>query len=238
MGKYNTSKKDKKLRRLEKKIKKKYFPKKGLSAYLYYCQERRITLKKEQPGLENREVVAVMSKEWNSLTPEQKEPYIKKQEEDQERYEHEKLLFQDMQLNKGKKRKYIRVNAGTQVEEGDTEGRNCEIRVIKPIEDDVMMKNIAVETMKHNLNKENNIDKGDLKEEPELDSKEVIDINKVIKEHSDIIDEDSSEVSIKEEEEDNSSTEIKEEELPVIEEPREKIDPKEMKTSILSFIES
>ena len=238
MGKYNTSKKDKKLRRLEKKIKKKYFPKKGLSAYLYYCQERRITLKKEQPGLENREVVAVMSKEWNSLTPEQKEPYIKKQEEDQERYEHEKLIFQDMQLNKGKKRKYIRVNAGTQVEEGDTEGRNCEIRVIKPIEDDVMMKNIAVETMKHNLNKENNIDKGDLKEEPELDSKEVIDINKVIKEHSDIIDEDSSEVSIKEEEEDNSSTEIKEEELPVIEEPREKIDPKEMKTSILSFIES
>ena len=182
MGKYNTSKKDKKLRRLEKKIKKKYFPKKGLSAYLYYCQERRITLKKEQPGLENREVVAVMSKEWNSLTPEQKEPYIKKQEEDQERYEHEKLLFQDMQLNKGKKRKYIRVNAGTQVEEGDTEGRNCEIRVIKPIEDDVMMKNIAVETMKHNLNKENNIDKGDLKEEPELDSKEEIDINKVIKE--------------------------------------------------------
>ena len=166
MGKYNTSKKDKKLRRLEKKIKKKYFPKKGLSAYLYYCQERRITLKKEQPGLENREVVAVMSKEWNSLTPEQKEPYIKKQEEDQERYEHEKLLFQDMQLNKGNKRKYIRVDAGTQVEEGDTEGRNCEIRVIKPIEDDVMMKNIAVETMKHNLNKENNIDKGDLKEEP------------------------------------------------------------------------
>ena len=238
MRKYNTSKKDKKLRRLEKKIKKKYFPKKGLSAYLYYCQERRITLKKEQPGLENREVVAVMSKEWNSLTPEQKEPYIKKQEEDQERYEHEKLLFQDMQLNKGKKRKYIRVDAGTQVEEGDTEGRNCEIRVIKPIEDDVMMKNIAVETMKHNLNKENNIDKGDLKEEPELDSKEEIDINKVIKEHSDIIDEDSSEVSIKEEEEDNSSTEIKEEELPVIEEPREKIDPKEMKTSILSFIES
>ena len=238
MGKYNTSKKDKKLRRLEKKIKKKYFPKKGLSAYLYYCQERRITLKKEQPGLENREVVAVMSKEWNSLTPEQKEPYIKKQEEDQERYEHEKLLFQDMQLNKGKKRKYIRVDAGTQVEEGDTEGRNCEIRVIKPIEDDVMMKNIAVETMKHNLNKENNIDKGDLKEEPESDSKEEIDINKVIKEHSDIIDEDSSEVSIKEEEEDNSSTEIKEEELPVIEEPREKIDPKEMKTSILSFIES
>ena len=238
MGKYNTSKKDKKLRRLEKKIKKKYFPKKGLSAYLYYCQERRITLKKEQPGLENREVVAVMSKEWNSLTPEQKEPYIKKQEEDQERYEHEKLLFQDMQLNKGKKRKYIRVDAGTQVEEGDTEGRNCEIRVIKPIEDDVMMKNIAVETMKHNLNKENNIDKGDLKEEPELDSKEEIDINKVIKEHSDIIDEDSSEVSIKEEEEDNSLTEIKEEELPVIEEPREKIDPKEMKTSILSFIES
>ena len=238
MGKYNTSKKDKKLRRLEKKIKKKYFPKKGLSAYLYYCQERRITLKKEQPGLENREVVAVMSKEWNSLTPEQKEPYIKKQEEDQERYEHEKLLFQDMQLNKGKKRKYIRVNVGTQVEEGDTEGRNCEIRVIKPIEDDVMMKNIAVETMKHNLNKENNIDKGDLKEEPELDSKEEIDINKVIKEHSDIIDEDSSEVSIKEEEEDNSSTEIKEEEPPVIEEPREKIDPKEMKTSIVSFIES
>ena len=238
MGKYNTSKKDKKLRRLEKKIKKKYFPKKGLSAYLYYCQERRITLKKEQPGLENREVVAVMSKEWNSLTPEQKEPYIKKQEEDQERYEHEKLLFQDMQLNKGKKRKYIRVDAGTQVEEGDTEGRNCEIRVIKPIEDDVMMKNIAVETMKSNLNKENNIDKGDLKEDAESDSKEEIDINKVIKEHSDIIDEDSSEVSIKEEEEDNSSTEIKEEELPVIEEPREKIDPKEMKTSILSFIES
>ena len=235
MGKYNTSKKDKKLKRLEKKIKKKYLPKKGLSAYLYYCQERRVTLKKEQPGLENREVVAVMSKEWNSLTPEQKEPYIKKQEEDQERYEHEKLLFQDMQLNKGKKRKYIRVNAGTQVEEGDTEGRNCAIiKVIEPTQGDVMMKNMAVETMKHSPSKEN-IDKGDLKEES--DSKEAIDINKIIKEHSDIMDEDSSEVSIKEEE-DNSSTEIKEEELPVIEEPREKLDPKEMKTSILSFIES
>ena len=61
-------------------------PKRPISAYFFYNQERRLTLKKEQPTLDHKDLIRVMSDEWNKLTEEQKRPYIKKAEDDKKRY--------------------------------------------------------------------------------------------------------------------------------------------------------
>ena len=61
-------------------------PKRPISAYFFYNQERRETLKKEKPSLDNKDLIRIMSEEWNKLNDEQKKPYMKKAEEDKKRY--------------------------------------------------------------------------------------------------------------------------------------------------------
>ena len=65
-------------------------PKKAISAYFFYIKERRESITKEQPSLNNKEIVKKMSEEWNALSNEKKKPYIKKQ----------KLIKKDMKLKK------------------------------------------------------------------------------------------------------------------------------------------
>jgi len=61
-------------------------PKRPISAYFFYNQERRESLKKEKPTLNNKDLIRVMSEEWNKLNDEQKKPYMKKAEDDKKRY--------------------------------------------------------------------------------------------------------------------------------------------------------
>ena len=82
MGKKNTS--DPSHKRRGKKDKN--APKRPISAYFFYNQERRETLKKERPTLDNKELIRIMSEEWNKLTDEEKKPYMKKAEDDKKRY--------------------------------------------------------------------------------------------------------------------------------------------------------
>ena len=77
-----------------KQTKDKDAPKRAISAFFFYNKERRETLKKEQPNLNNKEIIATMSKEWNALSEEQRKPYIKKADEDKKRYEEEKSKYE------------------------------------------------------------------------------------------------------------------------------------------------
>ena len=70
-------------------------PKKAISAYFFYIKERRDSITKEQPNLNNKEIVKKMSEEWNALSDDKKKPYVQKALEDKKRYEKEKADYDD-----------------------------------------------------------------------------------------------------------------------------------------------
>ncbi len=78
-------KKDKKAKKKDKNA-----PKKAISAFFFYNKERRPILKKEQPNLDNKEIIKTMSNEWNALSEDKKKPYVAKAEADKKRYAKEK----------------------------------------------------------------------------------------------------------------------------------------------------
>ena len=89
MGKKNNAEKPKKRGKKDKDA-----PKRPISAYFFYNQERRETLKKEKPNLDNKDLIRAMSEEWNKLTDEEKKPYVKKAEADKKRYIEEMKVYE------------------------------------------------------------------------------------------------------------------------------------------------
>ena len=87
--------KEKKERKTKKAKKDKDAPKRAISAFFFYNQERRVTLKKEQPNLSNKDIIKTMSDEWNKLSDEKKKPYVEKAEADKKRYEAEKKAYDE-----------------------------------------------------------------------------------------------------------------------------------------------
>jgi hypothetical protein len=65
-------------------------PKRGKSAYIFYSQEIRQELTKEQPELSITDASKEIGKRWGRLTDEQKAPYAEMAKKDKERYEREK----------------------------------------------------------------------------------------------------------------------------------------------------
>ena len=94
--------KDKKERKTKKAKKDKDAPKRAISAFFFYNQERREKLKKEQPNLDNKEIIKAMSAEWNALSDEKKKPYVAKAEADKKRYEAEKKAYDAKKKGEGK----------------------------------------------------------------------------------------------------------------------------------------
>ncbi len=89
MGKKN-------LENMKKRTKKdKDAPKRPLSAYFFFIQERRESLKKEKPNLDNKELIKAMGEEWNKLSDEEKKPYSKKAEADKKRYQDEIKAYEN-----------------------------------------------------------------------------------------------------------------------------------------------
>ena len=66
-------------------------PKKPLSAYIYFSQERREQIKKENPKMPVTHVMKEVSNRWSAMTKDEKEPYIVEAREDKKRYEQELL---------------------------------------------------------------------------------------------------------------------------------------------------
>ena len=70
-------------------------PKRGLSSYIFFCQENRAIIKKEEPDFDAKEVTRELGRRWSSLSDTEKEPFIKLAEADKIRYEKEKSQSDD-----------------------------------------------------------------------------------------------------------------------------------------------
>jgi structure-specific recognition protein 1 len=75
-------------------------PKRAISAFFFYQKERRESLKKEQPQLDNKQLISKMSEEWNGMNDAARVPYVKLAEGDKHRYEKEKKEYE--KTGKGK----------------------------------------------------------------------------------------------------------------------------------------
>jgi len=63
--------------------------KRPLSAFFHYCNERRVTLKAEEPSLSMGDSTKKMSEEWRNLDAKKRKKYDEAHEKDKERYERE-----------------------------------------------------------------------------------------------------------------------------------------------------
>ena len=68
-----------------RKPKDKDAPKRGISAFFFYQKNRRAALSKENPKLDNKQIVSTMSQEWKALNEKARVPYNKLAEKDKER---------------------------------------------------------------------------------------------------------------------------------------------------------
>ena len=68
-------------------------PKKPRTAYILYNTEKRQEVITKHPNLKNPEIVKMLAEMWRSLTPKQKEPFLKMAEEDKQRYAKELAAF-------------------------------------------------------------------------------------------------------------------------------------------------
>lgn len=50
-------------------------PKKGMSAYLYFCNEMRPVIKEELPNIASNEIMKELGRRWRLLSDEEKKPY-------------------------------------------------------------------------------------------------------------------------------------------------------------------
>lgn len=70
-------------------------PKRGLSAYIFFCNDQREILKEENPDLPTKEVTSELGKRWRELSEKGREPYNKLAATDKSRYEKEKVSWVD-----------------------------------------------------------------------------------------------------------------------------------------------
>jgi hypothetical protein len=68
-------------------------PKRGLSAYMFFANEQRDTVREENPGISFGQVGKVLGDKWKALSEKQREPYEKKAAADKKRYEEEKAKY-------------------------------------------------------------------------------------------------------------------------------------------------
>ncbi|PVU95523.1 hypothetical protein BB561_001772 [Smittium simulii] len=80
--------------RAHKKKKDENAPKRGLSAYMFFSQEYREKVKKENPDATFGQLGKILGEMWKTMTDEQKKPYALKAEKDKQRYETEKANYQ------------------------------------------------------------------------------------------------------------------------------------------------
>jgi hypothetical protein len=64
-------------------------PKRGKSSYIFFCGDKRVEIKKNNPNLSAKEIVSKLGETWNSLSEKDKQPYILMANEDKDRYSSE-----------------------------------------------------------------------------------------------------------------------------------------------------
>ena len=66
-------------------------PKRPLSSYMYFCQDTRDSVKKDNPEMNGKEVTSELGRRWKELTDAEKKPFEAKGAVDKLRYEKEKV---------------------------------------------------------------------------------------------------------------------------------------------------
>jgi len=86
--------------RKKKQKKDKNAPKRALSAYLFFCNDKRPELKKKYPDEAITQLAARLGKAWGKLSESDKKPYNKEAEKDKERYEKEMKKYEKKKADK------------------------------------------------------------------------------------------------------------------------------------------
>lgn len=80
-------------------------PKKPRSAYIFFCEDMRETVKKENPDLSGKDILRELGARWKTLTAEDKEQYEEQNKKDKVRYENEKSALTSEDTKKDSKKK-------------------------------------------------------------------------------------------------------------------------------------
>ncbi|GAA5891480.1 hypothetical protein JCM8208_007297 [Rhodotorula glutinis] len=70
-------------------------PKRPLSAYMHFSQDKRSEVKEENPDVTFGEIGKLLGAKWKEATDDEKKPYQAKAEADKERYEKEKSAYDE-----------------------------------------------------------------------------------------------------------------------------------------------
>jgi len=68
-------------------------PKRGLSAYMFFANEQRDSVREENPGITFGQVGKILGERWKALSEKQRGPYEAKAQADKKRYEDEKQAY-------------------------------------------------------------------------------------------------------------------------------------------------
>jgi hypothetical protein len=81
---------------IEKKGKtKRVGPKRGLTAYIFFCKESRTSLKEKNPELSTKAITTELGRRWRGLSDKDRKPFDKLAAVDKARYEKEKISWVD-----------------------------------------------------------------------------------------------------------------------------------------------
>ncbi|KAK9380275.1 high mobility group box domain-containing protein [Kockiozyma suomiensis] len=68
-------------------------PKRSLSAYMFFANEQRETVRSENPGIAFGQVGKLLGERWKALSAKDKIPYETRAAQDKKRYEDEKASY-------------------------------------------------------------------------------------------------------------------------------------------------
>jgi len=70
-------------------------PKRGLSAYMFFAQENRDSVRNENPDISFGQIGKILGERWKNMTDKDKAQYDAKATKDKERYEAEKRAYNE-----------------------------------------------------------------------------------------------------------------------------------------------
>ena len=106
----NPKEKSKKAKKAESTV-----PKRGRSAYIFFCGEKREEVKQKNPKISNTEILSEMGKMWKVLNDKKKKPYVEMAEADKKRYEEEMKNYVPSEEEKAAKESKVKGKKGGKV---------------------------------------------------------------------------------------------------------------------------
>ncbi|KAJ1736355.1 Non-histone chromosomal protein 6 [Coemansia sp. Benny D160-2] len=70
-------------------------PKRALSAYMFFSQANRATVREQNPTVSFGYIGKILGEQWKALSEADKQPYVKMSDADKVRYENEKAAFDE-----------------------------------------------------------------------------------------------------------------------------------------------